>query len=346
MHSLGKDQSHVDTPQSVASNWYAALATLLIFNSHLESLYPRPWLAGDGLLGMSMFLFLSGWGIATSWQQQQRPCMTYFWRRILRIYPSLILAVMLLDWLPLGHAHDWGIREYVTELFYPTQFTYVHFIMPAYVILYPCLKGHRSLITWVALAATTYYVGMYLVHFDGWQSPDLSLGSIPTRYHLASYLVTFLIGAYVGLAQRPAAHRSSTTLTAAASAIVVTATYLAAKFVIVMNQRYEFFPLLHLLSALASWSLFAPLAEFERQLHSWRFANLPTLLGKLSLEVYLVHSLLLELPWVVEHLGPFPFNVPLLLSITVALSIAIRALANAIRTRINSARTTNRVPQA
>src|SRR5262245_5871015 len=69
--SVGQKYRRQDVPdiapaRRVDTTIVRVLAMLLIANSHLEALYPRPWLAGDGLLGNSLFYVLSGFGLAAS----------------------------------------------------------------------------------------------------------------------------------------------------------------------------------------------------------------------------------------------------------------------------------------
>lgn len=70
-------------------------ASLLIANSHLEAFYPRPWMAADGLPGNSLFFLLSGYGLMRSAKRQDRSFGEYYSRRILRIYPALLLVVLV-----------------------------------------------------------------------------------------------------------------------------------------------------------------------------------------------------------------------------------------------------------
>jgi peptidoglycan/LPS O-acetylase OafA/YrhL len=42
------------------------IAAVFVVNSHLEAFYPNPVLAGDGLIGYSLFFFVAGLGLALS----------------------------------------------------------------------------------------------------------------------------------------------------------------------------------------------------------------------------------------------------------------------------------------
>src|SRR4051794_35650129 len=70
-----------------------AAAALLVANSHLEAYYSPAWLAGDGLLGNSLFFLLAGYGLAMSHAENQRSFSVWFLRRMARMYPALWLVV-------------------------------------------------------------------------------------------------------------------------------------------------------------------------------------------------------------------------------------------------------------
>ena len=70
------------------------VAAVFVVNSHLESFYPNRSLAGDGLIGYGVFFFVSGLGLALSSRVKVRPFPEYYWRRIVRIYPTLWLMTI------------------------------------------------------------------------------------------------------------------------------------------------------------------------------------------------------------------------------------------------------------
>ena len=74
-------------------------ACALIVNSHLEPFYPLSYLAADGLLGNSLFFFMSGFGIQSSALSHAKSFKDYALRRILRLYPSVIICMVIFDLL-------------------------------------------------------------------------------------------------------------------------------------------------------------------------------------------------------------------------------------------------------
>ena len=76
----------------------------LIVNSHLEQYWPRAMFAVDGLLGNSFFYLLSGFGIGASLFRRPQGFGTFLIRRLVRIYPAVIVAVLLFGGILVGHA--------------------------------------------------------------------------------------------------------------------------------------------------------------------------------------------------------------------------------------------------
>src|ERR1700722_17050247 len=135
------------SPLSVAGNWriddtdfMRAAAALLICNSHLKYFYPFRWLAGDGLLGNSMFFFLSGFGIALSIKSIRLGFFSWYSRRIKRIYPAAALCTVFFYLLLYHRWRDWHPLDYVHAYIWPTPYDYVMLIMVVYIFIYGMLR--------------------------------------------------------------------------------------------------------------------------------------------------------------------------------------------------------------
>jgi len=271
---------------------YGAIAILFVFNSHLEPLYPARWLAGDGLLGNSLFFFLSGWGISTSWRRQQRPFALYLERRVTRIYPTLFAAVLLLEWLPARGWATWTGLDYVERLVYPTEFTYVRVIIPAYVLLYVLLRYVRPTgWLWLGAAAVATYVSLYGAGWGQWQRPGMTLGLVPEPFHALYYSVVILFGAsFAAGSTWPRYGRRSVVV-----ALAFTSIYLAFKVWTVLSGSGMYFPVLHVLCFLCLAPLFSLAGSASRALKAHWAIALAAFVGSSTLEIYLVHELLLKL---------------------------------------------------
>src|SRR5689334_7074479 len=121
-----------ESPRVLDTTLLMALAALLIANSHLEAFYPRPWLAGDGLIGNSLFFLLSGYGLARSGRFVQRGFGTWFARRLVRIYSTVLLGMFTFAILITGEWRNWTALSWFRELIWPTRFSFVELIMPFY----------------------------------------------------------------------------------------------------------------------------------------------------------------------------------------------------------------------
>src|SRR3712207_1035933 len=73
------------------------IAIILITNSHLDHLYPWPYLGTGGALGNALFFMLSGYGLALSFDKSamKPPFLQWARRRISRIYPSVWITLVL-----------------------------------------------------------------------------------------------------------------------------------------------------------------------------------------------------------------------------------------------------------
>src|SRR5262249_39759191 len=135
--------SHPAVERRVDTTLVRVLAMVLIANSHLEALYPRPWLAGDGLLGNSLFYVLSGVGLAASAAARGLPgFVPWYARRLLRIYPSLWLFLVgaLLWTRPPDVLGSITLRAWI----WPTAYGFIAIIVPVYALVYPVLRAQTA----------------------------------------------------------------------------------------------------------------------------------------------------------------------------------------------------------
>ena len=113
-----------------------ALAALLIANSHIESYYPIRQLAADGLLGDTLFFFLSGYGLALSARKGRRKFLDWYGRRLSRIYPAFLVAVLVFDCLLNGGWRTWGASDYLLNVVWGREYPFVGQILVFYALFY------------------------------------------------------------------------------------------------------------------------------------------------------------------------------------------------------------------
>ncbi len=119
------------------------LAIVLIANSHLEDLYPFRPLAGDGLIGNSLFFMLSGLGLALSPRTTQGRFLEWYRRRLSRIYPALWLTVLFGMVLIQGTWRQWTLVGLLRNLVWPTPYGFLALIVLFYPAFY-LVKAARS----------------------------------------------------------------------------------------------------------------------------------------------------------------------------------------------------------
>lgn len=104
-------KSHTRT---IDTQLIAAMAAWLVFNSHLEWYYPRAYMAADDLFGNSLFFLLSGYGVQKSLMGRSQTFGAFYWRRLIRLYPAVLIVIAIFDLGIASHWRDYGLRDYLT----------------------------------------------------------------------------------------------------------------------------------------------------------------------------------------------------------------------------------------
>lgn len=187
------------TQRSNAIDVLKALAAVLIINSHLEDLHLRPWMSVDGLLGNSIFFFTTGFTLAGSLIRNDSQAFgSFLWKRLSRMYPGVWIVTLLMPGEPLY----WSGTGAIHLLVYPTLFTFVTLILPAYPIFFllvrsPQLRPHLG-----ALAKLLVIIGCIVA----WQqtsqmkAPGVPWGEVTKLAWMPHYFGVMCLGGF--LAQR------------------------------------------------------------------------------------------------------------------------------------------------
>lgn len=302
-----------------------ALATLLIANSHLEAFYPKAWLAADGLLGNSLFFLLSGYGLMCSEQQRSRSFGAYYWRRILRIYPALLLTVLVFQvgwqeaWRP------WTLVDYLRHLIYPTAYGYIQQIMVFYVAFFLLAKLRQPRVfLWLAAALCLPYAWFHLE--DVRRSGDrLALGNLNPWMWWIFFFQVMLLGGWL-------AGREPGWLRARLQRLwlilgLAFGVYVGLKFAMVkgiqtpLGPLANYYFLLHILTLVVIVLAFGLTTSprFQEAFNKLQpLAAVVSIIGGLTLEIYLVHVFVLATPRVVSLF--FPVNVAVFFLLSIGLS--------------------------
>jgi peptidoglycan/LPS O-acetylase OafA/YrhL len=189
------------------------LAILMIVASHIcyflvsdhKFLWPLSTMAG---IGVNLFLFLSGLGLAASQSRKVLTVGQFYQKRLLKLFIPFWLALgtlLLADWLVLGLTRPWWyIAQSVVGIFTHADlysdinapFWYFTFIL-GYYLLFPLVFSRRR--PWLS-ALILYIIGYLLV----WWNPS-GLWSIIYLYQV--HIVAFPLGilAYWGVTRLAAA---------------------------------------------------------------------------------------------------------------------------------------------
>ena len=286
------------------------LGILLVVNSHLEGFHPRPWLAGDGLLGNYIFFFLSGLRIASG-QTRHSTFGHYLWLRLLRIYPAVwivTVACVIME----GKALD-GVAV-IGDFLWPTNFTYITWILPFYLVLFFILRSGVTAMSSTVMAAIAFW--LWAVWHDS-SNPN-TFSDIPTTIQVTGYFILFLAGAMTSLWQAKVLpiHWLLTSM--------LTASYILAKYLVVTNRAFDFYPAIFCLGACAAFVLCMSLGTRNPAQGIQKLSRLKgtLFLSSHSLEIYVTHSVLLGVTSL--QLLPYPLNIVALLMVTFAASAALK----------------------
>ena len=171
------------------------LGIMLITNSHIDSLYPLPQLATGGALGNALFFIISGYCLTRSNACSTISLPVWFLRRIMRIYPSVILVTLFVEILLNQGWRQWTLNDYVSALVWPTQFWFVSALMLFYLFIYFPLRLREPALYLALIALIVFpYAYFYIVTLD------LSHYSIegPSHFKWLFYCIVMLFGGYLG----------------------------------------------------------------------------------------------------------------------------------------------------
>jgi peptidoglycan/LPS O-acetylase OafA/YrhL len=316
------------------------IACGLIVNSHLEQFWPRSFLAVDGLLGNSLFYLMSGFGIGSSLFSRPQRFIPFLARRLVRIYPAVMITVLLFVGVVVGRAYatvngmpPWTLEEAFRAIIWPTPFTYVRNIVAIYVIGYIVAWPRSRPIVYASFATAT---GLFLygcIRDSAALAPTarLSLGSVPTSVYDFFDTALFLGGMIVAGSQTsPLRHFWASGILAAVLCIA----YFGLKYaMVVQGIGAGFYPVLFVLVGTVSYLAIRVLSDpviiqpFRRV--RWLAWGVDLVAG-LTLEIYVLHQTLISTFPGLATLQ-FPLNIILLVLICVAAAIVLRVITEPLR---------------
>lgn len=166
------------------------LAVFLIINSHMDALYPKfKILATGGAIGDVLFLFVSGYTLFLS--NRKLRFDNWYKRRINRIYPSVIICVLMGALLQksgtLPVLQFWG-GEFVVA------------IMSYYIILYGIKQYLIKYVPYTIVTVGIISVVVYCIWFPyKYETGEKGLYGITTLFRWLPYFDFMLFGAWIGI---------------------------------------------------------------------------------------------------------------------------------------------------
>lgn len=282
-------QSACTTARNVNGAILFTIAAWLIVNSHLEKFYPIAWLAADGLLGNSLFFFVSGYGIQKTLLVDRR-WKRFFSRRLIRIYPAIFLV--LIAQISIQYPDQLDLSNVFYFFVWPTQYTYIKFIIPFYAALWMFSNVKARLLVLSLIASVIFYIFSILAYWP--LENNLSLGALPQVFWFTFFWCVTASGALWARKDWPGQFSVGRLALVAAAALV----YFAAKLMAVLAGLIPIlFPLLHILCfaliALMFWTLSDP--ELVSKVTGWPLVGwIIALTAPVTLELYICHEVLLR----------------------------------------------------
>jgi peptidoglycan/LPS O-acetylase OafA/YrhL len=189
------NESRADT------DFLRAVAICLIVNSHMDAFYPISHMATGGMLGNSLFFMVSSLGLFLSYQQRgEITFASWYARRILRIYPSVWGAVLMIVFpvaIYSGNLRWNNILPQLGMFFFP-PFWFLQALLLFYVLIFVVLKSFsnkRTILFFFLLGVL--YISIYSSFLD---LNYFVVENLP--FNLIFYLMVVILGVYFGMNER------------------------------------------------------------------------------------------------------------------------------------------------
>lgn len=311
-----------------------ALATLLIINSHCESLYPYHWMADGGQVGIFLFFFVAGVGVTVSKKTYSLAFPNWYLQRGLRIWPTVWLVVPFLLLAKGVDLTTLSPTDWFSELVYPiSSYTFFFQIFPYYMAGYFLARNSKRLLEVSLLLCFAYILCSWSEMAALWNGGKLRIGNHSPLSFWLIYGAIFSLGLAFGQATRPV----MLTLKMAIFWLTVAGgLYVGLKTSMVVLGKFAFaFPLLWIMVAWLTVLIFeiGRMPLVSTWIHSESLLpRLLRLISKLSLEVFVVHVVLVRgFEWSSRY---FPVNLVVLVFMALLISWPVNRLVEIIRGRV------------
>lgn len=302
------------------------LGIILITNSHIDSLYPLPQLATGGALGNALFFIISGYGLVRSYTCRTTSLPAWFSRRIMRIYPSVIIVTLFVEILLNQGWREWTATNYISVFVWPTQYWFVGALMLFYPFIYVPMRLQKPVL-YLALIAVIIlpYAYFYMVTLD------LSHYSIEGSSHFKwlFYCIVMLFGGYLGTR---AGGIPDGKLSHLLSLSVLILLYFALGFLFLHGRFSQYQVIMHILTIPIIYLALvltrtAPVSDAIRTNSFFRWVV--TIVAGATLEIYLLQYFVYSNS-VIQSLS-FPVNVVAFTAILLGMSVCLAKVSKHLR---------------
>lgn len=169
-----------------------AFAIFAISNSHLRELHRYSFLSTGGMLGNTVFFFISGFGITLALLAKPEPFSSWYQRRLFRIYEPLVLLTSL--FLLIGYRTITSGFDIVRLYVFPVEYWFIPAIAILYIPAYLFARnGSQTHFLAAAVALAVCYIFSYLtiIDLERWNVEDHIL--VKSIY----YFSTMICGVYI-----------------------------------------------------------------------------------------------------------------------------------------------------
>lgn len=306
-----------------------ALAAIIITNSHYGGVYPTDLIANGGLLGDVIFFAVSGFCLTNIKQKFPK----WYFRRIIRIYPSIWIISIAYILLRFYTFEEWTISEY---FLYPTYYHFVASIIVLYIPYYIVISNEilSNNIPKIMTMLFIFQIVIYILFYD------------KTRYHIDVvrepmirflFFQSMLLGAYFKKYDGKYRNKNKVSNWIILPALFVV--YFASKlsflkfemliYYQIINQFILFLLLFYVLKCFAG-------IDYKLEVLPARIKNIMSYIAKITLEIYVVQYVIIpRLSYIVFPLNWFIITTSIILSASVLHIVSKNVISVIERNMIN-----------
>lgn len=275
-----------------------AIGIILVTNSHLDLFYPDSRMALGGGLGNAVFFCLSGYGLAVSSRSVHRGFFEWYFRRIVRIYPSVVIVGGLAV-LYFSTWNGFSLFGLLKEFLWPTRHWFISAIVVFYIPFYFFLNAGDARLFYLGsvVLVAPYLIGYFILI-------DTSIWSIEDGgyFKWVFYAQLMLLGGAAGICF-PRVLIPKSIYRDGLLLVFALAAYFYSKYFLSRTNAWHFQMVVHLLTIPVL--VFLVRVCINELIQGWMLrpkgvAKVFSFLAMVSLEIYLVQHIPLSNRWLIS----------------------------------------------